>query len=72
VFGLFVVGLIGVIGLIIIGFLALFIVPLFVALIPITLMGLFLLTGIRWLVGLASFIVMGVVSILQTLWHILF
>jgi len=70
--GLFFVGLIGVIGIIIISLLALFIVPVFAALIPITLVGLFLWTGIRWLVGLASFIVMGFVSMLQTLWHILF
>ena len=70
--GLFVAGLIGVIGLIIIGFLAMLIVPVFVAAIPITLVGLFLWTGIRWLAGLFWFIVMGAVSILQTLWHALF
>jgi len=70
--GLFVAGIIGVIGLIIIGFLAIFIVPFFVAFIPVTLAGLFLWTGIRWLVGLFRFIVMGAVSILQTLWHALF
>jgi hypothetical protein len=70
--GLFIVGLIGVIGLIIIGFLAMFIIPFFVALIPVAFVGLFLWTGIRWLAGLVWFIVMGAVSILQTLWHALF
>ena len=70
--GLFVAGLIGVIGLIIIGVLAMFIVPFFLAFIPVTLAGLFLWTGIRWLAGLFWFIVMGAVSILQTLWHALF
>jgi hypothetical protein len=70
--GLFVVGLIGVIVLIIFGLLALFIVPFFTALIPVTLVGLFLWTGIRWLAGLVWFIVMGAASILHTLWHVLF
>lgn len=69
---MFVVGLIGVLGLIMIGLLALFIVPFFVALIPITLVGAFLWTSIRWFIGLVWFIVMSVVSTLQTLWHILF
>jgi len=70
--GLFVAGLIGVIGLIIIGFLAMFIVPFFLAFIPVTLVGVFLWTGIRWLSGLFWLVVMGAVSILQTLWHALF
>jgi hypothetical protein len=70
--GLFVVGLIGVIGLIIISLLALFIVPFFAALIPVTLVGLFLWTSIRWLAGLVWFIVMGAASILHSLWHSLF
>jgi len=68
-FGLFVMGLI---GLIVVILLALFIVPFFVALIPITLVGLLLWIGVRWFVGLAWFLVMGVVSLLQTLWRILF
>lgn len=68
---LFIVGMIGVIGLIIISLLALFIVPFFAALIPVALVGLFLWTGIRWLAGLVWFIVMGAVSILRTLWYAL-
>jgi hypothetical protein len=70
--GLFVVGLIAVIGLVFIGLLALFVIPFLLALIPITHVGLFLWKGIHWIVGLASFIFMGVASVLQTLWHTLF
>jgi hypothetical protein len=70
--GLFFVGLIAVIGLIIIGLLALFIVPFFAVLVPITLLGLFLWTGIHWLASLVSFIVMGALSILHRLWHVIF
>ena len=70
--GLFVVGLISVIGLVITGLVALFVIPFFVALIPITLVGVFLWTGIRWLIGFVSFIFMGATSILQTLWQTLF
>jgi len=70
--GLFVMGLIGVLGLILVVLLALFLARFFVVLIPITLVGVFLWTGIRWLVGLVWFIVMGVVSVLHTLWHLLF
>jgi hypothetical protein len=70
--GLFGLGVIGVIGLIIIGMLALFLVPFVVALIPIALVGIILWTGIRWIAGLVWFIIMGAVSILQTLWYALF
>jgi len=70
--GLFVMGLIGVLGLILVVLLALFLARFFVVLIPITLVGVFLWTGIRWLVGLVWFIVMSVVSVLHTLWHLLF
>ena len=69
--GLFVMGLIGVLGLILIVLLALFLARFFVALIPITLVGIFLWTGIRWLIGLVWLIVMGVLSVLHTLWHLL-
>jgi hypothetical protein len=65
--GLFVMGLIGVLGLVFVVLLALFLARVFVALIPITLVAVFLWTGIRWLVGLGWFIVMGVVSVLHTL-----
>jgi hypothetical protein len=70
--GLFGLSVIGVLGLLIIGFLALFLIPFAVALIPITLVGIILWTGIRWIAGLAWFIIMGAVSILQTLWYAIF
>jgi hypothetical protein len=69
--GLFVMGLIGVLGLVFVVLLALFLARVFVGLIPIALVAVFLWTGIRWLVGLGWFIVMGVVSVLHTLWHLL-
>ncbi len=69
---MFFVSLISVIGLIIIVLAALFLVPFLVTLIPITIIGMFLWSGIHLLAGLAWFIVMGAVSILQTLWQALF
>lgn len=69
--GLFVMGLLGVFGLVLVVVLMLFVARVFVALLPITLVGLFLWTGIRWLVGFVWFLVMGVVSVLQSLWHFL-
>jgi hypothetical protein len=65
-------GLISVLGLILVVLLAWFIALFFMALIPITLVGVFLWTGLRWLVGLVWFIVTDIASILQTLRYSLF
>ncbi|MCW4041918.1 MAG: phosphoethanolamine transferase CptA, partial [Candidatus Bathyarchaeota archaeon] len=68
----FIVGLIGVIGLIVVGMLALFLVPFLVSLIPVAIVGIVLWTGFRVLAGLAWFVIMGVFSVLQSIWFALF
>lgn len=67
-------GLMFVIALIIFGILVLFIVPLFFAWIPVVIVGVMIgvISGIRWLAGLTWFIVIGAVSLLKTIFHILF
>lgn len=69
---MFVAGIIGVIGLIVLGMLALFLVPFLVSLIPIAIVGIVLWTGFRLLAGLAWFVIMGIFSVLQTIWFALF
>ena len=68
----FIAGIIGVIGLIVLGMLALFLVPFLASLIPITIVGIVLWTGFRLLAGLAWFVIMGIFSVLQTIWYALF
>ena len=68
----FIVGVIGVIGLIVVGMLALFLVPFLVSLIPVAIVGIVLWTGFRVLSGLAWFVIMGVFSVLQSIWFALF
>jgi hypothetical protein len=68
----FIVGVIGVIGLIVVGMLALFLVPFLVSLIPVAIVGIVLWTGFRVLAGLAWFVIMGVFSVLQSIWFALF
>ena len=70
--GLFVLGLIGVLGLVLVVVLALALARFLAALLPITLVGIFLWTGLRWVLGVIGFLVMGVVTVLQALWHLLF
>ena len=69
---MFIAGIIGVIGLIVLGMLALFLAPLLISLIPFTIGGLVLWTGFRLLAGLAWFVIMGIFSVLQTIWFALF
>ena len=69
---MFIVGVIGVIGLIVVGMLALFLVPFLVSLIPVAIVGIVLWTGFRVLAGLAWFVIMGVFSVLQSIWFALF
>ncbi len=69
---MFVVGLIGVIGLIALGMLALFLAPFLASLIPIVIGGIVLWTGFRLLAGLAWFVIVGIFSVLQTIWYALF
>ena len=68
----FIVGVIGVIGLIVIVMLALFLAPFLVSLVPVAIVGIVLWTGFRLLAGLAWFLIMGVFSVLQSLWFALF
>lgn len=69
---MFVVGIIGVIGLIALGLLALFLAPFLASLIPIAIGGIVLWTGFRLLAGLAWFVIVGIFSVLQTIWYALF
>lgn len=69
---MFIAGIIGVIGLIVLGMLALFLVPFLVSLIPIAIAGVVFWTGFRLLAGLAWFVIMGIFSVLQTIWFALF
>ena len=72
--GLILLGVMGVIVLIVFGILALFIVPIIFAWIPIVTVGIIIgvVSGIRGIAGLAWFIAIGVVSLLKTIFHILF
>ena len=72
--GLIVLGLIGVIALTIIGFLALFIVPFSFVLIPAVIVGALLggVSAIRWVAGLAWFIIIGEMSLLKMIVQALF
>lgn len=69
---MFLVGIIGVIGLIVVGMLALFLVPFLASLIPLAIGGIVLWTGFRLLAGLAWAVIMGILSVLQTIWFALF
>lgn len=64
--------IVGVIGLIVVGMLALFLVPFLVSLIPVAIVGIVLWTGFRVLAGLAWFVIMGVFSVVQSIWFALF
>jgi len=65
--GLIVLGLIGVIALIIIGFLLVLIFPLFFVVVPVVGVFILIVSGIRWLAGVIWFIIIGVVSLLKTM-----